>query len=157
MSTEALFSRLDHVRQIREDQWRARCPAHDGKSDDSPSIALRRDGALLLHCFAGCSVQTVVDAIGLKGSDLFPPRQVTVADIQVARDQRQRRDMERALAHELHVLLQLLQTRIAAQTLATDTKFRVIRPEWMPFPEDRWERERLAVRRIRNGIRWLYG
>lgn len=29
---------------------------------------------MLLHCFAGCSIDAVVGAIGLQLADLFPPR-----------------------------------------------------------------------------------
>jgi hypothetical protein len=33
------------------------------------------DGRVLLHCFAGCSVNEVVAALGIELSDLFPVRQ----------------------------------------------------------------------------------
>ena len=32
------------------------------------------DGAVLLHCFAGCEVADVVAALGLQIAGLFPPR-----------------------------------------------------------------------------------
>jgi hypothetical protein len=32
------------------------------------------DGRILLHCFGGCSVDSVVGAMGLELADLFPPR-----------------------------------------------------------------------------------
>jgi hypothetical protein len=32
------------------------------------------DGRILLHCFAGCDVLSIVSAVGLELSDLFPPR-----------------------------------------------------------------------------------
>lgn len=32
------------------------------------------DGSVLLHCFTGCTVTDVVDAIGLEITDLFPPK-----------------------------------------------------------------------------------
>jgi hypothetical protein len=38
------------------------------------SIAEGDDGRTLVHCFAGCSVYDVVDAVGLEVHDLFPPR-----------------------------------------------------------------------------------
>lgn len=34
------------------------------------------DGRILLHCFAGCSVDEIVGSIGLELSDLFPERPV---------------------------------------------------------------------------------
>ena len=71
MSADALLSRLEHVRQTAPDRWVSRCPSHE---DHRPSLAIRLlDGdRLLLHCFAGCSVHEVVDALGLCLSDLFP-------------------------------------------------------------------------------------
>ena len=50
--------------------WMARCPAHD---DRNPSLALAEgdDGKTLLTCHAGCSVEAVVGALGLKVGDLF--------------------------------------------------------------------------------------
>ena len=66
-----LLSRLDKVRQSGPDSWMACCPAHE---DKSASLSIRHaDDKTLIHCFAGCSVQEVVDAIGLEISDLFPP------------------------------------------------------------------------------------
>jgi DNA primase (bacterial type) len=50
--------------------WRARCPAHGGKSA-SLSIAEGDNGTLLLHCFAGCSAHDVLAAIGLQVGDLY--------------------------------------------------------------------------------------
>ena len=68
-----LLSRLDKVRQSGPDSWMACCPAHE---DKSASLSIRHaDEKTLIHCFAGCSVQEVVDAIGLEISDLFPPRE----------------------------------------------------------------------------------
>jgi hypothetical protein len=47
------------------------CPAHD---DISPSLSIREvdDGRILIHCFSGCEVHSVVAAVGLELSDLFP-------------------------------------------------------------------------------------
>jgi hypothetical protein len=56
------------------DGWRARCPAHDGKSDTSLSIAQGDDGRALLKCFSGCPHKAIAAALGLSEADLFPPR-----------------------------------------------------------------------------------
>jgi len=73
MSADALLARLDRVKRTGDGRWLARCPAHE---DRSPSLSIRDtdDGRTLLHCFAGCSVEQVVAALGLKLEDLFPPR-----------------------------------------------------------------------------------
>jgi hypothetical protein len=50
--------------------WTARCPAHD---DDraSLSIAVGKDGQVLLHCHAGCDFKDIVKALKLEERDLF--------------------------------------------------------------------------------------
>lgn len=50
--------------------WRARCPAHGGKSA-SLAITEGYNGTLLLHCFACCQVHEVLAAVGLQIGDLF--------------------------------------------------------------------------------------
>lgn len=50
--------------------WQACCPAHE---DNSPSlsIALGREGRILLKCHAGCEQESIVAALGLTMADLF--------------------------------------------------------------------------------------
>jgi hypothetical protein len=50
-------------------RWMAQCPAHD---DRSPSLSIREEeDRVLLHCFAGCEVVDVCNALGLSLSALF--------------------------------------------------------------------------------------
>lgn len=48
----------------------ARCPAHP---DKTASLSIREldDGRVLVHDFAGCSVEAVLDALGMELADLF--------------------------------------------------------------------------------------
>lgn len=73
MSTENLISRLENVKRTGAGRWQARCPAHD---DRGPSLSVREldDGRVLVHCFAGCEVHSVLSAVGLSFDDLFPSR-----------------------------------------------------------------------------------
>jgi len=73
MTAAALLERLDKVQRRGADQWSARCPAHD---DRGPSLSIKElsDGAVLVHCFAGCAVTEVLGAVGLAMDSLFPPR-----------------------------------------------------------------------------------
>src|SRR5687768_16557700 len=66
-----LIHRLDGVRETGPGRWVAKCPAHD---DESPSLSLREleDGRVLVHDFGGCAAIDVVEAVGLRMSDLFP-------------------------------------------------------------------------------------
>jgi hypothetical protein len=51
--------------------WTGRCPAHDDHSP-SLSISVGRGGNVLVFCHAGCSVEEIVNALGLTLTDLFP-------------------------------------------------------------------------------------
>jgi hypothetical protein len=65
---EALRARGCAPRRLGPSKARSLCPIH---RDVRPSLAIdRRDGNVLLYCFAGCATKTVIDAIGLKWSDL---------------------------------------------------------------------------------------
>ncbi len=48
-----------------------RCPAHN---DHNPSLLISEggDGRVLLKCFAGCSTESIMDALGMPMSLLFP-------------------------------------------------------------------------------------
>ena len=73
MSTDKVLSHLTRVKRTAPGKWSACCPAHE---DRSPSLAVREldDGRVLVHCFGGCSVESVLGAIGLDMTDLFPER-----------------------------------------------------------------------------------
>lgn len=73
MSAETLLSRLEKVKRSGPGRWMACCPAH---GDKSPSLAVREldDARVLIHCFAECSTEAVLDAVGLTFDDLFPER-----------------------------------------------------------------------------------
>jgi len=55
----------------RNGSWTACCPAH---ADKGPSLAIREndDGRVLVHCFAGCETLSVLQALGMSMTDLFP-------------------------------------------------------------------------------------
>ncbi|GIK17956.1 MAG: hypothetical protein BroJett004_01200 [Planctomycetota bacterium] len=52
--------------------WCCKCPAHD---DRNPSLSIHAgdDGRALVNCHAGCTVDAVCGAIGLRPADLFTP------------------------------------------------------------------------------------
>ena len=76
MSVETLLANLDGVKVNGPGRWLARCPAH---GDKHASLAIRElnDGRILLHDFAGCAVEEVLSAVGLKFDDLYPPRAIS--------------------------------------------------------------------------------
>lgn len=62
ISADDVLPRLAGVRPCG-DGWIAPCPAHP---DRRPSLSIREgdDGKLLLKCFAGCSFEAILDALG---------------------------------------------------------------------------------------------
>jgi hypothetical protein len=62
---------LERFKGVRKSAtgWTCICPSH---SDQQNSLSISRaDGKWLLKCHAGCAIEAIVDAIGLKLSDLF--------------------------------------------------------------------------------------
>lgn len=73
--TERILTALrEHGHEPRKsgDGWCCRCPAHD---DRNPSLSIHAgdDGRALVICHAGCTVDAVCGAIGLRPADLFTP------------------------------------------------------------------------------------
>lgn len=70
MSVDLLLSKLDKVTKKQGGGWMARCPAH---KDGNPSLAIdEKDGKTLLKCFAGCTSDAIIGAVGLTWKDLMP-------------------------------------------------------------------------------------
>lgn len=79
MKAHALLSACKKVRQTGAANWIATCPAHD---DRTPSMTVREmeDGRVLVHCFAGCSVEEILSAAGLSFDALFPDKPLAGVD-----------------------------------------------------------------------------
>ncbi|AOA06897.1 virulence-associated protein E [Pseudomonas sp. TMW 2.1634] len=90
---DKVLSCLDKVKTAGTNKWKACCPAHN---DKSPSLAITEtsDGTVLLKCWAGCTAQDIVSAIGLELRDLFPGEK-----------QPRRGPSKRAIEHERAVYL----------------------------------------------------
>lgn len=75
MSVDVLLNCLTKVRRTGPGRWMACCPAHE---DRRPSLSIREldDGRVLVHCFGLCSVEAVLDAVGLTFDALYPERPI---------------------------------------------------------------------------------
>lgn len=108
---DILLSRLDKVQQIKPNDWKARCPAHE---DRNPSLSIARgdDGRVLLRCWSGCGAAEIVQAVGLTLADLF----VRDERAHMTRTRRRQypnyRKVLQLLRHELEVI------HVASQDLA---------------------------------------
>ena len=67
-----------------------RCPAHP---DKSPSLSVREgERGILLHCFAGCTLEDICRALGLHPRDLFYDRDPDPYQFQQRQRERQQRE-----------------------------------------------------------------
>lgn len=70
MRIHELHALVPGAKPIGRSGFRAPCPAHGGRSP-TLSVSEGRDGRLLLKCFAECSTDDVLAALGLEVRDLF--------------------------------------------------------------------------------------
>lgn len=107
MSVEDFISRLDKVKSSGRGNWTACCPAHE---DRHPSMTIREadDGRVLVHCFAGCSVDEIVGAVGLELGALFPEKPIKQDPAMPARLRFNARDILQSVADEFDICLVIL-------------------------------------------------
>jgi len=123
MSVAALISHLDGVKEIRHGQYIARCPAHE---DGSPSLAIKDgdEGRVILHCFAGCETEDVLNAIGVTFADVMPERIGTEYSYKPLKPRFDARQVLECISHELTVVC--LSTDRLAKSTAGDDQDRLI-------------------------------
>lgn len=69
MELPTLLNKLDKVTKSGDGKFLALCPAHQ---DKEASLSVTSDHKkLLVHCFAGCTTESIVKSLGLSVSDLF--------------------------------------------------------------------------------------
>lgn len=100
MTPEA-FAALVEARPTGTGKWQALCPAHN---DRAPSLSIRdvQNGRVLVHCFAVCSVDAILSALGLSRHDLYTGPMPSPAEqeaLRLVRDWREHQKRERRKAH----------------------------------------------------------
>ena len=132
MSVENLLSMLSGVRNTGKCRWIAKCPSHN---DRTASLSVREldDGKVLLHCFAGCTVNEVLLATGLDINDLFAEKTT------------HHRKPERRPFHEIDALRAISFEAIVVLISAAD----ILAGK---FLESDRERLGLAIERIRSAL-----
>ncbi|MEN1958428.1 hypothetical protein [Luteimonas changyuni] len=71
-AVDTILARLDGVQRSGKGH-RAMCPACGGRSR-KVAVHESDEGRALLHCFGGCDILTILQAVGLELADLFPER-----------------------------------------------------------------------------------
>lgn len=74
LNIDEILSRLKGVKNYGK-YYMACCPAH---KDKNPSLSIsEKNGNVILHCFAGCSDESICEALGVSKEDLKPKKQST--------------------------------------------------------------------------------
>ncbi len=125
MSADVLLSRLEKVKQVGAGRWIAACSAHQ---DKNPSLSIREldDGRILAKCFAGCDTHSVLAAIGLAMSDLFPEPLFHRAVGVPPNHWHAAREALRVLKHEVLLVAVAAENIAASLPLTPDDRRRVI-------------------------------
>ena len=95
---------LDGVIEAGHGRWRAKCPGHNSRSP-TLSIAEGDQGAVLIHCFAGCEPVQIISAVGLRLSDLFPRNEAIQSRRYDSRPRTDYKALVELLRHEIGVLI----------------------------------------------------
>jgi len=67
----ALTAQSKTVKRLRNGEVMFQCPAHKDRRASASARELP-DGRFLIHCFAGCTPEEILSAVGLTFTDLFP-------------------------------------------------------------------------------------
>ena len=78
MDIVTLLGRFERVKKNGAG-YMARCPSHEDKKN-SLSLTEADGGKVLIRCFAGCTAESVMAAVGLKLSDLFAEKKSATKD-----------------------------------------------------------------------------
>lgn len=128
-----LLDRLDRVQHRRDGQVYASCPtsAHE-RGDRSRGLAVREleDGRVLVHCHAGCSVEDVLAAVGLRMADLYPDRPEPSRGAGRSQHRLSHRDALRLLRREAFIALICARNVSEGKPLSTDDLERVNTATW---------------------------
>lgn len=79
-------------------KWLAKCPSHP---DRNASLSIKEGhSAILIHCWAGCPKEAVLEAAGLKYSDLFYGER---PDPKALREMERKRHLDEQRVRELRI------------------------------------------------------
>lgn len=90
---DRILAQLPKARRLRDGVYRADCPACGGDSHTKFSVKQTDDG-VVVHCFGGCPIEDVLQALGMTAGELFDNARQTKPATQAQREDRIRRGME---------------------------------------------------------------
>jgi|TARA_R110002012_G_C11396874_1_gene585241 hypothetical protein len=70
IAREEILAKFKKVYKSGEGEYQCLCPSHD---DNNASLGLKfKEDKMILNCFAGCSMQSILDSVGLTWNDVMP-------------------------------------------------------------------------------------
>ena len=135
--------------------YRVRSICHSGKKKnlklwDSP------DGKLLAKCFShGCTFREIMETLeaeGLKEKDTLSSPEKKSYAIKKSRLQAQQE-----LQIDLHVMLLIINDRLASYELQSDKGYMQENPQHVPMPLEPWDKEIDTARKVLNNLKLSYG
>ena len=73
MNIHEIIGYFEKAYKSGENEYQCLCPAHNDKTA-SLSIKNLPDERILIHCFAGCAANDILEAVGLTFDDIVPKR-----------------------------------------------------------------------------------
>ena len=124
MSVNTLLSHLTKTKRTGNGRYLACCPAHP---DKRPSLSIREldDGRVLVKCFAGCSVEEVLHAVGLEFDSLFPEKLIGHC-LHPERHPFSAKDILEAVRHETLIVSVAASNIAHGETLVEDDRKRLM-------------------------------
>ncbi|MFR7392827.1 MAG: hypothetical protein ACLUTF_09115 [Anaerostipes hadrus] len=75
MNLKEASTYFDGVTRFKDNSFQCKCPVHHDHTA-SMTISKGKKG-ILIHCHAGCETKSILEAVGLRESDLFYDSNVT--------------------------------------------------------------------------------
>lgn len=70
IAREEILARFSKVYKSGEGEYQCLCPSHN---DRTASLGLKfKEDKMILNCFAGCSMEDIIGAVGLSWADVMP-------------------------------------------------------------------------------------
>lgn len=114
------------------------------------------DGKLKATCFShGCSYKEIMES--LESLSLKPKTEFTSNQCKSYIQKINKHRYREALFIEAHILLQFLNSRDCDKTKSSDSNYLKLHPEFVPMPEEPFEREIKAAKRTIKLIGKVYG
>jgi hypothetical protein len=126
------------------------CPAHGGTNYNL--LVKDEDKRVAIICFTQCcDPLLILETVGLKLSDLFYD-ELTQEDRKKKKEFTLKRNVQSEVLQDMVSLSMIVQKRANTKIYENNDLFRKNNPEWAPYPEEYWDDEIEAARRLYKNL-----